>query len=29
MIVIPLADILAPANLRKIGDCLRAGGVVA
>ncbi len=29
MIVIPLADILAAANLKKIGDCLRADGVIA
>lgn len=29
MIRIPLADILAPGHLKKIGDCLRAGGVIA
>jgi L-threonylcarbamoyladenylate synthase len=29
MIVIPFADILSPGNLKKLGDCLRADGVLA
>jgi L-threonylcarbamoyladenylate synthase len=29
MIVIPFAEVLAPANFAKIGDCLRADGVIA
>jgi L-threonylcarbamoyladenylate synthase len=29
MIVIPLADVLAPGNLEKIADCLHADGVIA
>jgi L-threonylcarbamoyladenylate synthase len=29
MIVIPLADVLAPGNSKKISDCLRADGVIA
>jgi len=29
MIVVPFADILAPGNIKKINDCLRADGVIA
>ncbi len=29
MIVVPFTDVLVPANLRRIGDCLRADGVIA
>lgn len=29
MIVVPLAAVLAPANVQRIGACLRAGGVIA
>ena len=29
MIVIPFAEILAPANFKKISDCLQADGVIA
>jgi L-threonylcarbamoyladenylate synthase len=29
MIIIPLAELLAPGNIQKISDCLRADGVIA
>lgn len=29
MIVVPLAEVLAPGNFKNIGDCLRAHGVIA
>jgi len=29
MIIIPLGELLAPGNLKKVSDCLRADGVIA
>jgi L-threonylcarbamoyladenylate synthase len=29
MITVPIADVLVPANLKIIGDCLRSDGVIA